>query len=48
MFSFAFIELFDELIDCILVIIERKYIIWIKFAAAFGFPSVGHVGLQRV
>ncbi len=48
MFSLAFIEFFDEFIDCVLVIIEGEYVIWVEFAAAFGFPSVGHIGLQRI
>ena len=29
MFSFAFIEFFDEFIDCVLVIIEGEYVIWV-------------------
>lgn len=47
-FSFGPVELFEQFIDCFLVVVEGEDAIGVEFVGTLGSPSVGHVRLERI
>lgn len=47
-FSFGPVELFEQFVDCFLVVVEGEDTVGVKFVGTFRPPPVGHVRLEGV